>query len=91
MIKDAEDAGGAGILIAIIVFQLQAQLKAIKLLFPLLLFPNSPSRTCVLENTFRFLDSLLYTDYSESLQLGHCTSAALNIPFCWLAFSTTQE
>ena len=43
MMKDVEDAGGTGILIAILVFQQQAQLKAIKVLSPLLFFPNSPS------------------------------------------------
>lgn len=43
MMKDAEDVGGTGILIAILVFQRQAQLKAMKQLSPLPLFPNSPS------------------------------------------------
>lgn len=43
MMKDAEGTGGTGILIAVLVFQIQVQLKAIKLLSPLPLFPNSAS------------------------------------------------
>lgn len=42
MMKNAKDAGRTGILIAILVFQQQAQPKLIKMLSPLPLFPNSP-------------------------------------------------
>lgn len=44
MMKDAEDAGGAGILIAILVLQQQVRLKVIKLLSPLLFFPKRSSQ-----------------------------------------------
>lgn len=46
---------------------------------------------CVIENIFRFTDTLLHTEYPEPLQLKYYTSTALNVPVCWVAFSAIQE